>query len=81
MATSVRVLVRLRPEVLDPAGQAVASALRDLGFAVDSARIGKVIDLSLPTDDRAEAEAAARRMAERLLANPVLEVYAVEVEP
>jgi phosphoribosylformylglycinamidine synthase PurS subunit len=72
--------VRLRGQVLDPAGQAVAEALRQLGFPVLGVRIGKVIDLELPTEDQEEAKDLCRRMAERLLANPVLEEWAVEVQ-
>jgi phosphoribosylformylglycinamidine synthase PurS subunit len=74
------VTVRLRPEVLDAAGQAVLHALGDLGFPVGDVRIGKVIDLELPTTDPAEAEALCRRMAERLLANPVLETFSIRVD-
>ena len=46
------VLVRPKPGILDPQGQAVASALHHLGFDVGDARVGRLVELDLPTDDR-----------------------------
>jgi len=75
------VTVGLKPGVLDTAGKAVASALNDLGFAsVTGARVGKVIELELQAQDRAAAEAEVKAMCEKLLANPVIETYRIEVE-
>lgn len=75
----VRVLVTLKKGVLDPEGQAVTDALRGLGFeGVDSVRSGKVFDVSLNAASAEAAHEVARSMASRLLANPVLEVFAVE---
>ena len=54
------VLVRPKPGILDPQGQAVESSLRHLGFAVDEARVGRLVDLELPTDDRDDAHRPAR---------------------
>ena len=54
------VLVRPKPGILDPQGQAVESSLRHLGFDVGDARVGRLVDVELATDDRAEARAAAR---------------------
>ncbi len=76
----VRVHVTLKREVLDPQGEAVQRALRSLGFEeVRSARLGKVIELELSEEDRERARRQATRMAERLLANPVVEDFEVEV--
>jgi len=72
-----RVLVRPRAGILDPQGQAVESSLRQLGFAVDEARVGRLVDLELATDDAAEAHAQLERMCEQLLANPLIETYEV----
>ncbi len=74
------VLVRPKPGILDPQGQAVESSLRHLGFAVSDARIGRVVDLEVATDDPAEARAQLERMCEQLLANPLIESYSVSVD-
>ena len=72
--------VHLKSGVLDPQGEAVASALRELGFgAVKSARVGKVIELELDGSDAKAAEADLKQMCEKLLANTVIEGYRVEI--
>jgi len=75
------VTVGLKPGVLDVQGKAVAGALRDLGFGkVADARVGKRIELELADGlDVAAAEAQVREMCEKLLANTVIESYAVEI--
>jgi phosphoribosylformylglycinamidine synthase subunit PurS len=73
------VLVRPKPGILDPQGEAVGSALGHLGFDVRDARVGKVIDLELEAEDPATAKAQVERMCERLLANPLIESYEVEI--
>jgi len=73
------VLVRPKPGILDPQGEAVGSALGHLGFEVHDARVGKVIDLQLEASDATEAKAEVERMCERLLANPLIESYEVEI--
>ncbi|HXH97182.1 MAG TPA: phosphoribosylformylglycinamidine synthase subunit PurS [Gaiellaceae bacterium] len=73
------VLVRPKSGILDPQGEAVSSALEHLGFAVSSARVGKVIDLEVDAADRAEARAQVEKMCERLLANPLIESYEISV--
>ena len=71
------VTVRLKSGVLDPQGAAVHAALASLGFAqVGDARVGRVIELDLATEDAAEARALLEQMCARLLANPVMEEYA-----
>jgi phosphoribosylformylglycinamidine synthase PurS subunit len=75
-----RVTVMLKTGVLDVQGEAVRHALGTLGFAgVQGVRQGKVIELDLAETDRAAAEISARAMCERLLANTVIESYAVEI--
>ena len=74
------ILVRPKAGILDPQGRAVESSLRHLGFAVDEARVGRVVDLQLSTDDVSEAEAQLRRMCEQLLANPLIESYEIRVD-
>jgi phosphoribosylformylglycinamidine synthase len=69
--------VRPKPGILDPQGQAVESSLRHLGFEVGDARVGRLVDVDLPTDDRAEARTQLERMCEQLLANPLIESYEI----
>jgi phosphoribosylformylglycinamidine synthase len=72
--------VMLKPEILDPQGQAVSNALPSLGFApAVSLRIGKHVELELEADDEQSALERAEKMAETLLANPVIEDYAVRL--
>jgi phosphoribosylformylglycinamidine synthase len=75
-----KVHVTLKKGVLDPQGKAIGNALHALGFeGVGEVRQGKVIEIELSGTDRAGAEAEVRRMCERLLANTVIEDYAVEL--
>ena len=71
------VLVRPKPGILDPQGQAVESSLRHLGFEVSDARIGRLVDIEVATDDKTEALTQIERMCEQLLANPLIESYIV----
>lgn len=74
----VRIDVFLKPGVLDVQGKAIEGALAGLGFAgVSDVRVGRAITLDLAATDRAEAEAQARSMCDRLLANAVIESYRV----
>jgi phosphoribosylformylglycinamidine synthase subunit PurS len=73
------VLVRPKDGILDPQGQAVESSLRQLGFRVAEARVGRVVDLELEGDDPAAARAQLERMCEQLLANPLIESYEIEL--
>ena len=75
-----RVHITLKTGVLDPQGEAIRHALGSLGFAgVENVRQGKVIEIDLAATDRAEAERAVGEMCEKLLANTVIENYAVEI--
>ena len=75
----VRVEVFLKPGVLDVQGKAIEAALGGLGFAgVSDVRVGRIITLDIAGDDKAKAEAEAKSMADRLLANAVIESYKVE---
>ena len=72
----VRVLVRLKPGVLDPQGRAVHHALEGMGFAeVADVRVGRLIELDVAdgTD-----EATVQQMCEKLLANTVIESFTIE---
>lgn len=72
----LRVVVNLKPGVLDPQGKAVHKALSGLGFdGVEDVRIGKVVELDVADDT---SDAAIDEMCRRLLANTVIENYRVE---
>jgi phosphoribosylformylglycinamidine synthase subunit PurS len=73
------VLVRPKQGILDPQGQAVESSLRQLGFSVGEARVGRVVDLEVDSADAAAARAEVERMCEQLLANPLIESYEIEL--
>ena len=75
------VLVRPKPGILDPQGQAVEGSLRHLGFDVAETRVGRLVDVELATEDRAEALAELERMCEQLLTNPLIESYTIELGP
>jgi phosphoribosylformylglycinamidine synthase PurS subunit len=74
------ILVRPKPGILDPQGEAVQSSLRQLGFAVGEARVGRLIDLELDGADPDAARAELERACEQLLANPLIESYEIAVE-
>jgi phosphoribosylformylglycinamidine synthase len=76
----VRILVTRREGVLDPEGRALVSALRDLGHgAVADVRTGKLLLLELDAPSAESARRQAAEMCEKLLANPVIESYAIEI--
>ncbi len=76
-----KVFVTLKSGVLDPQGKAIEHALGGLGFqGVNEVRQGKVIELDLADDDAAAAEARVADMCRKLLANTVIEDYAIEIE-
>ena len=75
-----RVHVSLKPGVLDPQGKAIGNALQALGFTgVGEVRQGKLIEFELAETDMAAARARVENMCRQLLANPVIEDYAIEI--
>ena len=73
---NIRILVRLKPGVLDPQGRAVHHALEGMGFGgVEDVRIGRLIEMDVAegTD-----EATLKAMCEKLLANTVIEDFTIE---
>ena len=75
------VLVRPKPGILDPQGEAVQSSLRQLGFGVAEARVGRLVELDVPGDDPADVREQLERMCRQLLANPLIESYEIELSP
>jgi len=75
----VRVLVTLKPGILDPQGKAVEQGLHGFGFQVEHVRIGRLIELEVPAGTREEAQAQAQAMCDKLLVNAVMEKATLEV--
>ena len=76
-----RVFVTLKPSVFDPQGRTIADALQSLGYtSVADVRQGKYFELDLGATSESEARALAAEVADKLLANPVIESYRVEIE-
>jgi len=75
-----RVIVTLKPGVLDPQGKAIEGALKSLGVdGVESVRQGKVFEVELAAADKTKAETKLKETAEKLLSNMVIENYRVEI--
>jgi phosphoribosylformylglycinamidine synthase len=70
----VRLTILLKPGVLDAQGQAVESGLHTMGFDAERVRVGRVIELDVPSDGW---EAKAREMCARFLTNPLIEEYEI----
>jgi phosphoribosylformylglycinamidine synthase PurS subunit len=80
MTMKATVHVFLKPGVLDVQGKAVESALHGLGWGgAANVRIGRVVEFDLASSDKAAAEIEVKAMCEKLLANPVIESYRVDV--
>ena len=76
-----KVFIQLKPTVNDPQGQTIRGGLRQLGFeSVDSVRAGKYMEIRLDEPAEKMASEKVREMCEKLLANPVIERFAFEVE-
>ena len=76
-----RVFVTLKPSVFDPQGKTIADALHSLGYLkVEDVRQGKYFELDVKASDTAQARSLAAEVADKLLANPVIESYRIEVE-
>jgi phosphoribosylformylglycinamidine synthase subunit PurS len=77
-----RIHITLKSGVLDPQGKAIQHALGALGFnGIDGVRQGKYIEIELSETDPAKAEAEVEAMCRKLLANTVIENYAIELKP
>ena len=76
-----RVFVTLQPSVFDPQGRTIVDALRSMGYtAVQDVRQGKYFELDVDAGSADEAQSLVSEVADKLLANPVIESYRVEVE-
>jgi phosphoribosylformylglycinamidine synthase PurS subunit len=76
-----RVFVTLKKSVFDPQGKTIADALHSLGYTgVTDVRQGKYFELELNAASAGQAQALASEVADKVLANPVIESYRVELE-
>jgi len=76
-----KVEIFLKPGVLDVQGKAIEAALHGIGFSgATDVRVGRVITLDLTATDKAAAEAEVKAMADKLLANQVIESYKVQID-
>lgn len=76
-----RVFVTLKPSVFDPQGQTIADALHSMGYAgIGDVRQGKYFELEVSSASAEQARALASEIADKLLANPVIESYRIEVD-
>lgn len=74
-----KVHITLKNGVLDPQGAAAESTLAHMGFDGVGVRVGKYIELTLPESDKDKAKEAVEQMCAKLLANTVVEKYAIEL--
>jgi phosphoribosylformylglycinamidine synthase len=79
MIYTTTITIGLKEGMLDPEAAAIRHALGNLGFEVDELRTEKVFSVRFPAETQEEAEEKARAMVERLLANPVIHRYRIEV--
>ena len=81
MAYTAKIKVTLRQSILDVQGKAVEHALKNLGYqTVESARIGKYIEVTINEVERLQAERICNEISQKLLSNPVMENYSFELE-
>ncbi|MES3630527.1 MAG: phosphoribosylformylglycinamidine synthase subunit PurS [Longimonas sp.] len=81
MTYHATISVTLRPSILDPEGKAVHQALQNLGqTSIANVRVGKRFEMDIEADTESEAYRIAETACENVLANPVMENYAIEVE-
>jgi phosphoribosylformylglycinamidine synthase len=82
VSVRAKVFVTLKPSVFDPQGRTIAEALHSMGYgAIGEVRQGKYFELDMQATSAEQARALASEVADKLLANPVIESYRVEIEP
>ncbi len=81
MSVRAKVFVTLKPSVFDPQGRTIAEALHSMGYgSINEVRQGKFFELDVETASADQARALASEVADKLLANPVIESYRVEID-
>lgn len=77
---TAKIIVTYKPGILDPQGQTVLQNLRHLGHRdIHDVRIGKYVEIDLDASDREEAEKKVTQISDKMLANPVIETFRVEL--
>ena len=77
----VKLEIKLNPDILDPQGNAINNALKQMNFkCVSSVRQGKLIELDVDTSSQEKAHNLVKKMAEELLVNPIMETYIISME-
>ncbi|WOF16545.1 phosphoribosylformylglycinamidine synthase subunit PurS [Methanoplanus sp. FWC-SCC4] len=79
MKFNVKITISLKGGMLDPEARAIQHALSNLGFETESLSTARLFEIALEAADEQEANAKAAEMCERLLANPVIHSYTIEV--
>ena len=79
MRFDIKITVSLKEGMLDPEARAIQGALKNLGFETTALSTSRLFHISLEALDREQAEALGLQMCERLLANPIIHQYSVEV--
>ena len=75
-----KIIVRLKKTVHDPQGEAIWQTFQHMGYSdVTGVRQGKVFDVDLPNGNKAEAEKLLEEIARKVLANPIIEEYVIEL--
>jgi len=78
---TAKITITIRESILDPQGKAVEHSLKSLGFdEIEDTRIGKHIELKINTSSKEEAEKISKEACSKLLANPVMEDFKIEIE-
>ena len=80
MRYSLRIEVRLKPMHNDPEGETTEHLLKELGYEVESVKIGKVYLMTIKAMSKGEVKIKAEEMCKRLLANPTKDDYVVAIE-
>ena len=76
--TKAQVYIRLKKAILDPQGETIKTGLSHLGFkGIADCRMGKMVEISLETDDKAKAKSEVEAMCQKLLSNPIIEDFEV----
>ena len=79
--TNAKIYIRLKKAILDPQGETIKTGLSHLGFkGIADCRMGKMVEITLETDNKTKAKAEVEEMCKKLLANPIIEDFEVVIK-